>query len=125
MLRVYANGFLHNHDMNATNSTILCQFAKLLPCPSMIAHLRAYDELNLIDGGGRSYEESMRVMYEDPGQLEDRKKRLMSLFETQTQSGDDSRTGGGKDGKKAPIAVRRTRMDSNVFYCNKFTFCRF
>jgi len=49
-------------------------------------------------------------MYEDPGQLEE-KKRLMSLFETQTQSEDDSRDGGRKGSKKRPTAVRRsTRM---------------
>jgi len=66
----------------------------------------SYDELSLIDGA-RSYEESMRVTYEDPGQR-DEKKRLMSLFETQTQSGEDSRAAGWKGGRKGPAAVRRS-----------------
>jgi DNA replication regulator DPB11 len=49
-------------------------------------------------------------MYEDPGQR-DEKKRLMSLFETQTQSGDESRAGSRKGSKTGPAVVRRsTRM---------------
>ena len=79
------------------------------PAPSYARSLspfESYDELSLIDGA-RSYEESMRVTYEDPGQR-DEKKRLMSLFETQTQSGEDSHAAGRKGGRKGPAAVRRS-----------------
>ena len=49
-------------------------------------------------------------MYEDPGQR-DEKKRLMSLFETKTQGGDDGHAEERKVGKKGPTVVRRsTRM---------------
>jgi DNA replication regulator DPB11 len=46
-------------------------------------------------------------MYEDPGQRDER-KRLMSLFETQTQGGGDGRGVGKKSGRKGPPAVRRS-----------------
>jgi DNA replication regulator DPB11 len=113
-LRVYADGFLQPQSRHESDEFVapvsIHQAAPVSLYDRSLSPFEPYDELNLIDGGGRSYEESMRVMYEDPGQLEE-KKRLMSLFETQTQSGDDSRTGGRKGGKKAPTAVRRsTRM---------------
>jgi hypothetical protein len=44
----------------------------------------------------------MRVMYEDPGQLEER-KRLLGMFESQTLDEDD-----GKGGKKAKGTTRRS-----------------
>jgi DNA replication regulator DPB11 len=49
-------------------------------------------------------------MYEDPGQR-DEKKRLMSLFETQTHSADDGQAGVRNGSTKGLAAVRRsTRM---------------
>lgn len=69
-----------------------------------------YDELDLVEGNEQPFEESMRVMYEDPGQR-DEKKRLMSLFESQNQGGDESYSGGRSGTKKGASAIRRsTRM---------------
>lgn len=66
------------------------------------------DELNLV-GEGQSFEESMRVMYEDPGQLEE-KEKLMKLLESQTQ-GEGHGSAGKRVTKKGVPGVRRsTRM---------------
>jgi DNA replication regulator DPB11 len=46
---------------------------------SRLPRIEADDELNIIDGNA---EQSARVMYEDPGQREE-KDRLMSLLESQ------------------------------------------
>ena len=64
------------------------QVAPASPYDRSLSPFEPCDELNLTDEGGRSYEESMRVMYEDPGQR-DEKRRLMSLFENDTQQGRD------------------------------------
>lgn len=77
------------------------------PASRSLSPFEANDELNLLDGGGMSYEESMRVRYEDPGERDER-KRLMSLFESQTPDGERL---GKKMGRKGPGLVRRsTRM---------------
>lgn len=65
------------------------------------------DELNLMREG-QSCEESMRVMYEDPGQLEE-KEKLIKLLESQTQ--DEGRNPAGKIKRGIISGVRRsTRM---------------
>lgn len=74
------------------------------PYNRSLSPFEPHDELNLVNGGGRFYEESMRVTYEDPGQREE-KRRLMSLFETQ---GEESRGAGRKEGRKGPALVRRS-----------------
>ena len=84
-------------------------------CPSslqpLIESIEPYDGLNLVDG--RPYEESMRVTYEDPGQR-DEKRRLMSLFETQTPEGAEGEVGkegrGRKGSASATVVRRSTRM---------------
>jgi DNA replication regulator DPB11 len=52
-----------------------------------------FESYNAVDEfeneGGKSQEESMRVMYEDPGQR-DEKKRLMSLLKNQAGGEEDS-----------------------------------
>lgn len=78
-----------------------------LPASRSLSPFEANDELNMVHEGGASYEESMRVRYEDPGERDER-KRLMSLFESQTTGADDITGLGKKVGTKA---VRRsTRM---------------
>jgi DNA replication regulator DPB11 len=66
-----------------------------------------YDELNINDQDNQSVEESMRVMYEDPGQR-DEKKRLMSLFESQNEDG-KALCGSGKQPKGV-----RTRRSTRI-----------
>lgn len=63
------------------------------------------DELNLM-GEGQPYEESMRVMYEDPGQLEE-KEKLIKLLESQTP-GEGHSSVGKKVIKKGVSGVRRS-----------------
>ena len=52
-----------------------------------------FESYNAVDEfeyeGGKSQEESMRVMYEDPGQRDER-KRLMSLLKNQAGGEEDS-----------------------------------
>lgn len=60
------------------------------------------DELNLM-GEGQPYEESMRVMYEDPGQ----KEKLIKLLESQTP-GEGHSSVGKKVIKKGVSGVRRS-----------------
>lgn len=71
----------------------------------------SYDESGINDGNNQLAEESMRVLYEDPGQR-DEKKRLMSLFESQPQVGEAEKgvagvKGGGK--KSRGKSVRRSQ----------------
>jgi len=69
-----------------------------------------YDEMNIVDGESHGVEESMRVMYEDPVQREE-KKRLMSLFETQ---GDGDGTQSGMNGGGGGTKKSRTRRSARV-----------
>lgn len=73
-----------------------------------LSPFESYDELNINDGDGQLVEESMRVTYEDPGQR-DEKKRLMSLFESQSEEGRASR-GSAKKGKASVKTRRSTRI---------------
>lgn len=73
-----------------------------MPIPYEFNHFENDDELNIIDGDGITQEQSMRVMYEDPGQLEER-KRLLGMFESQTL---DEHSGHG--GKRAKVFTRRS-----------------
>jgi DNA replication regulator DPB11 len=67
-----------------------------------------YDELNITDGESTITEQSIRVMYEDPGQR-DEQHRLMSLFE----SGAGLKTGrGGRKGAANP--GRTTRRSTRI-----------
>lgn len=68
------------------------------------------DPLDLFGGDGASYEESMQVRYEDPGERDER-ERLLSIFESQSLVAEDGRGKRGGGGRKGPAAARRsTRM---------------
>lgn len=73
---------------------------------SSINPYESYDDMNIHGEDSAAKEESVRVMYEDPGQR-DEKKRLMSLLKSQA---DDVLPGSGKAVKSSG----RTRKSSRL-----------
>ncbi|KZP22630.1 hypothetical protein FIBSPDRAFT_787042 [Athelia psychrophila] len=77
------------------------------PIGHTLSQFEPHDELNLFEGEGMSYEESMQVRYEDPGERDER-ERLLSIFESQTVT---EEIRGKRSGRKGQLPARRsTRM---------------
>lgn len=73
---------------------------------SSINPYESFDDLNVNGENSGAKEESVRVMYEDPGQR-DEKKRLMNLLKSQA---DDVLPGSGKGAK----SLGRTRKSARI-----------